>query len=790
MGRKKKYSPKCYPVLVICILLFILTPVINADNEAGYAVTFDMDEKPALSSLPSPDASSDTQASLQPGNQSQNGLIRVSNTRPKVGEYVDFSLIRGLKCTDPEYTWNFGDGKSQKTSRFDEVVSHTYLEPKTYTVTVDGNCYETNDSSIMDSVDIIVSPIPPRITTYPVKPLAGGRITFTLVGSAYPKGTEYQWDFGDSTSTPTTDLKVDHQYKKTGNYRVSVKVQSHEVASSNLDLTLQKGDILVHSSAGFFARLTPGPWSHAAMYIGNDQTIEATKSGVHTHSLEDWSYPEDTCVAVFRINGLSDSNKEAIVNWAKTKNGRLYDFLSIAAAIKQLDCPHLAFPNCMFYYCSELVWASYKGGAGINLHPPPVEIVLPTPLVSGKHRSTQLIGVHIEKIPDEAKDWTPYFEKLKTGVFSEPFKTSPESDNVSVLLIEGINHETNQKMISLNITDQEGRVLSDTTNTIPDSGLDNIDYDGDGVSNDKMAGISFPQTGEYHLSATWANTTNPEGRWSLNIGAWDTFTSAWIIPVNNTSSSLYSDPIHFRIDEKDLARMITFPSGGYAPLNISCIDLSKFQTTNNSWNFGDGTVVPDVKTVTHEYTQPGTYYLSLFVTNNTTSFSATIPVIVQPEPLLASFEADLTSGTPPLQVSFTDTSRGMPDAWNWSFGDGTTSHRQNPVHTYSGVGRYTVTLEVSDSTQQSVIRKPAYINTNSGIGRGRAGFLWITSEPQNASVMCDDVNLGETPLISSSIPTGIHQITVSRPGYQDWNGNIQVNFGQYTYVPKIFLVKQ
>jgi PKD repeat protein len=644
----------------------------------------------------------------------------------------------------------------------------------------------------MDWIDIIVSPTPPRIMTFPVKPLAGGRITFTLVGSTHPKGTEYQWDFGDSTSTTTTDLKVNHQYKKTGRYTISVKTQSHEVTSSNLDLTLQKGDILVHSSSGFFAKLTPGPWSHAAMYIGNDQTIEATKSGVHIHSLEDWSYPEDTCVAVFRINGLSDSSREAIVNWGKTKDGRPYDFPSIAMVIKQLDCPHdfWTWPFCMFYYCSELVWASYRGGAGINLHPIPKVIVLPTTLVCGKYQSTHFIGAHIEEIPNEAKDWTAYFQRLVNGDFVEPIKNSPESDNVSVLLIQGINHEMNLNMISLNVTDQKGRVLSDTLNTIPDSGLDTIDYDGDGVSNDKMAGISFPSTGEYNLSVSWANTTNQQGRWSLNVGAWDTFTYAWIIPINNTTSSLYSEPIHFRIDEKDLARMITFPSGGYAPLNISCIDLSKFQSTNNSWNFGDATVLSDVKTVFHQYTQPGTYNLSLSVTNHTTSFSVIIPVIVQPQPLQAGFDADRTEGTLPFQVSFTDTSCGMPGAWNWSFGDGTFSHVQNPVHTYSGVGRYTVTLGVSDSNQQSVIRKPVYININSGRGRERSGFLWITSEPQNASVICDDVNLGETPLISSSIPTGIHRITVSRPGYLDWNGNIQVNFGEYTYVPKVILLKK
>jgi len=49
-------------------------------------------------------------------------------------------------------------------------------------------------------------------------------------------------------------------------------------------------------------------------------------------------------------------------------------------------------------------------------------------------------------------------------------------------------------------------------------------------------------------------------------------------------------------------------------------------------------------------------------------------------------------------VTFTDTSTddGTITAWNWSFGDGGTSTGQNPVHTYTAGGTYTVTLTVTD----------------------------------------------------------------------------------------------
>jgi PKD repeat protein len=61
--------------------------------------------------------------------------------------------------------------------------------------------------------------------------------------------------------------------------------------------------------------------------------------------------------------------------------------------------------------------------------------------------------------------------------------------------------------------------------------------------------------------------------------------------------------------------------------------------------------------------------------------------------------ADFTYIINDLTVSFTDTSTD-PDGFIvgllWDFGDGTTSTEQNPVHTYSAAGTYTVTLTVTD----------------------------------------------------------------------------------------------
>lgn len=71
-------------------------------------------------------------------------------------------------------------------------------------------------------------------------------------------------------------------------------------------------------------------------------------------------------------------------------------------------------------------------------------------------------------------------------------------------------------------------------------------------------------------------------------------------------------------------------------------------------------------------------------------------VTVPPGPQ-AGFTASPASGPAPLTVAFTDQSTGTIGSWSWDFGDGGSSTSQNPVHTYSSTGTYTVILTVSNA---------------------------------------------------------------------------------------------
>jgi PGF-pre-PGF domain-containing protein len=72
------------------------------------------------------------------------------------------------------------------------------------------------------------------------------------------------------------------------------------------------------------------------------------------------------------------------------------------------------------------------------------------------------------------------------------------------------------------------------------------------------------------------------------------------------------------------------------------------------------------------------------------------------------------SGPVPLTVRFTNQSMGSPTSWNWSFGDGqwfntSDAAANNPSHTYTSTGTYTVKLMTQSDRAIRTITRPNYI---------------------------------------------------------------------------------
>jgi bacillolysin len=85
--------------------------------------------------------------------------------------------------------------------------------------------------------------------------------------------------------------------------------------------------------------------------------------------------------------------------------------------------------------------------------------------------------------------------------------------------------------------------------------------------------------------------------------------------------------------------------------------------------------------------------------------------VLSTNPPVADFTADVTS-TCNGNVTFSDLSTNGPTSWLWNFGDGNTSNLQNPSHTYSTNGTFTVQLTATNSYGSDPEIKTNYITVN------------------------------------------------------------------------------
>jgi PKD repeat protein len=133
-----------------------------------------------------------------------------------------------------------------------------------------------------------------------------------------------------------------------------------------------------------------------------------------------------------------------------------------------------------------------------------------------------------------------------------------------------------------------------------------------------------------------------------------------------------------------------------APTVVNFNDLSS-GADSWLWDFGDGgtSVLQDP---VHIYNQPGIYDITLSITDSIgCTDTLTMPDLVHITGSVAMFGVSATSGCSPWQVTFSDSSISA-FSWLWNFGDGNSSTLQNPVHTYSSAGTYTVTLMTQDTS--------------------------------------------------------------------------------------------
>ena len=172
---------------------------------------------------------------------------------------------------------------------------------------------------------------------------------------------------------------------------------------------------------------------------------------------------------------------------------------------------------------------------------------------------------------------------------------------------------------------------------------------------------------------------------------------------NDTATNILINPLPFA----DFNHSVPSCSGS----NVDFFDLSS--TPNGyiiiwHWYFGDGSdtiiLFPDPPNVSHIYSTPGSYIVSLAIINSNGCIDSTdLEISIAQGP-----EAAFSNTGPQCEdnlIQFLDQSLGFGfsiQSWFWNFGDpssgsNNTSVLQNPYHIYNNSGTYNVFLEVTSS---------------------------------------------------------------------------------------------
>jgi PKD repeat protein len=230
---------------------------------------------------------------------------------------------------------------------------------------------------------------------------------------------------------------------------------------------------------------------------------------------------------------------------------------------------------------------------------------------------------------------------------------------------------------------------------------------------------------------TWFNTTvsslrnathtySSAGSFTVNLSI--TNSSGLSVPATNTNTTSRTD--YITIVALPFPDFTGSPRSGNATLKVQFNDTSLSPgVTMWNWSFGDNTwfntTSVTARNTTHPYSAEGSYSVSLSLTNSsgTNSTSRSGYILVGPPLPVPDFTGSPTTGNPPLNVQFNDTSPSPGiTQWNWSFGDNswfntTGSAFRNATHTYSTIGTFTVNLTVTNSTGVNMTSRSGYIST-------------------------------------------------------------------------------
>lgn len=213
---------------------------------------------------------------------------------------------------------------------------------------------------------------------------------------------------------------------------------------------------------------------------------------------------------------------------------------------------------------------------------------------------------------------------------------------------------------------------------------------GDGTKiTGKTVNHAYKQTGAYAITLNIIDSNKNAGQATKTV-------TVQVLPPNSPSAVIKTTPV-----------AVNGNVSGRAPFRVTFDARASVDLDNNivkyEWDFdGDGDMDSVSKVIAHTYAEPGTYHVTLRVSDGTglaAEAGATIQVASEIVPV-AELSAASSIGAAPflakLDASGSSYEAGSIRSYYWDFGDGVKRYDAAKVtHTYRNVGKYTAKVTVT-----------------------------------------------------------------------------------------------
>ncbi|MHA1453998.1 MAG: right-handed parallel beta-helix repeat-containing protein, partial [Promethearchaeota archaeon] len=213
-------------------------------------------------------------------------------------------------------------------------------------------------------------------------------------------------------------------------------------------------------------------------------------------------------------------------------------------------------------------------------------------------------------------------------------------------------------------------------------------------------GGSIPYSFDWDFGDGSSHSTdaNPDHQYNT-VGEFEVILT---VTDDDANVAIYSSNITVVLD---LFPVASFSASDTLVLTYEAIYFTDTSTGGNlplhyEWNFDDGSANSTSQNPDHDWESAGTYDVVLTINDtdgDMSIFSMEVTIEEELQPI-ASFTVNATTimESEWIQFTFTGEEGNAPAIFDWSFGDGSYSDEENPIHQYTIAGYYTVQLVVED----------------------------------------------------------------------------------------------